>query len=75
MQQTEIAVTDIQTNKELLQKYIDIDNEVRELESKQTLKKFTELQTENSALKEGITSLEAVYTAAKEKTYVYINIY
>lgn len=67
-QKTEIAVTDIKTTKELLQQYIDIDNEVRALEAKQPLKKYTELQTESDALKEAVTSLEQAYTAAKNKT-------
>ncbi|XP_067942320.1 axoneme-associated protein mst101(2)-like isoform X2 [Watersipora subatra] len=67
-QQTEIAVKDIKTTKELLQQYIDIDNKVRAYEAKYTLKKYTEMHTEHAALQETCVKLEKAYREAQEKT-------
>lgn len=68
VQKTEIAVRDIATTKELLQQYINIDNEVRALESKNMSRQYDQLMAENKGVKEDIARLEQAYNEAKKKT-------
>ena len=60
---------DVATTKDLLQQYINIENAIQSLESKNsTGTQSTQLSSENQGLKEDIARLEEAYKVAKQKT-------
>ena len=60
---------DVATTKDLLQQYINIENAIQSLESKNSAgTQSTQLSSENQGLKEDIARLEEAYKVAKQKT-------
>ena len=57
------------TTKDLLQKYIDLDNEIKALESKNTTMLQRDDQEEMATLDQRIAQLQQAHDAAKKITY------
>jgi len=67
-QKTEIPVRSVATTKDLLQQYINIENAIQTLESKNAGGQPSQLTSENQGIQEDIARLEQAYKTAKAKT-------
>lgn len=67
-QKTEIVVKKIETTKDLLQKYVQIESEVRILEAKNNAQQNEQFQNEIAAIDAKIAELQKTYEEAIAKT-------